>query len=309
MNNYNLSNLDIAAKKALETVLRPNFYIIIEPWVAQATSKQKNQIVYVQKIGSMVFDDIKATGLNAFGKAALTNEVKRSFDMAQTGLFLRRTNSEVVNAPQRGARDHFRNYESIQTHNACQRYFTSTRDGLAAQPFARLLEPRILRQLDQWEVFGSKAPPQLKAEVAQVLRSLEKQAIVMPTYPQIVRQSTQTLRGPILHEYSERYKTVAHQRQDAIRGKLEELQRTASEPTLHEREYMGLQAGIQEVGGQTIFLQDLPPIQYSKAKKKSTMCSINFAGGSQDMATTYMRHYIGAQHPRQGLQRKMQQTM
>ena len=32
---YNLTNLDIAAKKALEEILRPTALKIIEPWLAQ----------------------------------------------------------------------------------------------------------------------------------------------------------------------------------------------------------------------------------------------------------------------------------
>merc|ERR1719213_1444308 len=129
----------------------------------------------------MVFTDIKATGPNAYGKAAFLAETKASVDMAQTSFHIRRSNSEVLNAPQRMARDHFRDYEPVQSNAATQRYFTCEQDGPTAQPFSRLLKPKTVQQLDQWQVFGN-ATPQMKADVCAVLRTVEMQYSSMPTY-------------------------------------------------------------------------------------------------------------------------------
>lgn len=211
MNSYNLTNLDIAAKAGLEEILRPTAFKIIEPWLAQATQKQKKQILFVQGISRMVFTDIKATGPNAYGKAAVLAETKASVDAGQNQFHIRRTNSEHINQPQRQARDHFRDYEAVQTNNAVQRYFICEQDGPAAQPFSKVLKPKSVQQLDQWQVFGS-ATPQLKADVCAVLRTVEMQHSSMPTYFGMLNETPKMDRGPFLFEFSKRHQTYATRR-------------------------------------------------------------------------------------------------
>jgi len=290
MNSYNLTNLDIAAKKALEEILRPSAMKVVEPWLAQATAKQKKQILFIQGISRMVFTDIKATGPNAYGKAAILAETKASVDMAQTSFHIRRSNSEVLNAPQRMARDHFRDYEPVQSNAATQRYFTCEQDGPTAQPFSRLLKPKTVQQLDQWQVFGN-ASPQMKADVCAVLRTVEMQCSSLPTYWTMLNECKGMERGPFLFEFSKRHQTYAMRKAETFRNKLGELQRTASEPTLHEKEYYAAQALIDRPGGDIPELMDEPRIQYQKAMKAASQCKINFAGGSSELTSTYKRHY------------------
>merc|ERR1719201_708693 len=267
MNSYNLTNLDIAAKKALEEILRPSALKIIEPWLAQATSKQKKQILFVQGINRMSFTDIKATGPNAYGKAAILAETKRSVDSAQNQY-----------------------YEPVQTNSATQRYYICEMDGPSAQPFAAHLKPKTVSQLDQWQVFGNAAP-QLKADVCAVLRTLNLQFSSMPTYAMLSASMPSMERGPLLYEYSQRFKTAAEKKADLLRTKLDTLQRTVSEPTLHEKQFYKEVAQIEVPGGDIIELMDEPRIQYKKAQKAASVCKINFAGGSAEQTTTYRRNF------------------
>jgi len=290
MNSYNLTNLDIAAKKALEEILRPSALKIVEPWLAQATSQQKKQILFVQGINRMTFTEIKATGPNAYGKAAIHAETKHSVDSAQNTYYVRRSNSEVLNAPQRKARDHFRDYEPVQTNSATQRYYICEMDGPSAQPFAAHLKPKTVSQLDQWQVFGNAAP-QLKADVCAVLRTLNLQFSSMPTYAMLSASMPSMERGPLLYEYSQRFKTAAEKKADLLRTKLDTLQRTVSEPTLHEKQFYKEVAQIEVPGGDIIELMDEPRIQYKKAQKAASVTKINFAGGSAEQTTTYRRNF------------------
>jgi hypothetical protein len=289
MNSYNLTNLDIAAKKALEELLRPYALKIIEPWLAQSSQKHKKQILFVQGVNRMVFTDVKATGPNAYGKAAVLAQTKMSVDAHQNTYYIRRSNSEVINKPQRAARDHFRDYEPVQTNNATGRYYICEQDGPAKQPFAAILQPKVVSQLDQWQVFGG-ATPQVKAEVVAVLRTLELQFQSMPTYGTMAA-TMKMERGPLLFEYSRCHATQAERKAETLRGKLMDLQRTASEPTLHERLFFEEVAKIEVPGGDIPELMDDPKIQYKKAQKAASVCKINFAGGSADATTTYMRNY------------------
>jgi hypothetical protein len=290
MNSYNLTNLDIAAKKALEEILRPSALKIIEPWLAQSTSKQKKQILFVQGINRMTFTDIKATGPNAYGKAAILAETKHSVDSAQNTFYIRRSNSEVLNAPQRQARDHFRDYEPVQTNKATQRYYICDMDGPSAQPFSALLKPKTREQLDQWQVFGSAALP-AKADVVAVLRTLELQYSSMPTYASMCSTMSDMERGPLLYQFSQRFKTGAERKAELLRTKLDTLHRTASEPTLHEKQFYKEVAQIEVPGGDIVELMDEPRIQYKKAQKAASVCKINFAGGSAEQTTTYRRNF------------------
>jgi hypothetical protein len=290
MNSYNLTNLDIAAKKALEEILRPTAFKIIEPWLAQSSQKQKKQILFVQGINRMVFTDIKATGPNAYGKAAVLAETKMAVDAAQNAYYVRRSNSEVINKPQRMARDHFRDYEPVQTNSATGRYYICDHDGPAAQPFAAILKPKVVTQLDQWQVFGG-AQPQIKSDVVAVLRTLDLQFQSMPTYATMTATFQQMERGPLLFEYSRRHATQAERKAETLRNKFAALQRTASEPTLHEKVFYEEVAKIEVPGGDIPELMDEPMIQYKKAQKAASVCKINFAGGSAEATTTYARHF------------------
>lgn len=290
MNSYNLTNLDIAAKKALEEILRPVAFKLIEPWLAQASQKQKKQILFVQGISRMVFTDIKATGPNAYGKAAILADPKFSVDAGQNNYYIRRTNSEHINAPQRAARDHFRDYEPVQTNGSVSRYFICEQDGPAAQPFAKVLKPKCVQQLDQWQVFGT-ATPQYKAEVCAVLRTVEMQYTSMPTYTSMQGETPEMEKGAFLFEFSKRHQTYAQRRADGLQRKLYDLQRTSSEPTLHEKEYFRDVALIDRPGGDMPELMDEPRIQYQKAIKAASQCKINFAGGSSETVSTYQRHF------------------
>jgi hypothetical protein len=290
MNSYNLTNLDIAAKKALEEILRPSALKIVEPWLAQATSKQKKQILFVQGINRMSFHDIKATGPNAYGKAAILAEKKHSVDSAQNTFYVRRSNSEVLNLPQRQARDHFRDYEPVQTSTATQRYYICEMDGPSAQPFAALLKPKTNSQLDQWQVFGNVAL-QLKADVCAVLRTLDLQYSSMPTYASLSATLPSMERGPLLYQYSQRHTNAAAKKAELLQTKLDSLHRTVSEPTLHEKQFYKEVAQIEVPGGDIIELMDEPRIQYKKAQKAASVCKINFAGGSAEQTTTYRRNF------------------
>jgi len=290
MNAYNLTNLDIDAKKTLEAILRPSAHRVIEPWLAQSTQKQKKQILIVRDIATMIFDDIKPTGANAYGKPAVLRNIKSSVDLGQQQFYMRRSNSEVLNRPQREARDHFREFEPVQTNSAVQRYYICDQDGPRQQPFSKLLKPQIVNQLDQWQVFGG-ATPQLQAEVCQILRTLDLQSAGMPTYATMQASLPGMARGPLLHQYSRRHQLTAMRRNESFQTKLEGLQRTASEPTIHEHEFTRALAQIKVPGGDAIELQDLPPIQYAKARQANSVCKINFAGGSQDPVSSYTRHY------------------
>jgi hypothetical protein len=163
-------------------------------------------------------------------------------------------------------------------------------DGPSAQPFAALLKPKTNSQLDQWQVFGNAAL-QLKADVCAVLRTLALQFSSMPTYATLSATSPSMERGPLLYEYSQRHKSAAEKKADLLRTKLDTLHRTASEPTLHEKQFYKEVAQIEVPGGDIIELMDEPRIQYRKAQKAASVCKINFAGGSAEQTTTYRRNF------------------
>jgi hypothetical protein len=238
----------------------------------------------------MRFTDIKATGPNAYGKAAILAETKHSVDSAQNTFYVRRSNSEVLNHPQRQARDHFRDYEPVQTNSATQRYYICDMDGPSAQPFSSHLKPKTVSQLDQWQVFGNAAQ-QLKADICAVLRTLDLQFTSMPTYDSLSRSMPGMERGPLLYEYSRRHTAAAEKKAELLRTKLDTLSRTVSEPTLHEKQFYKEVAMIEVPGGDIIELMDEPRIQYRKAQKAASVCKINFAGGSAEQTTTYRRNF------------------
>lgn len=278
--------------------MRPNQLVIVEPWLTQATAKQKRQICRVSKVMEQVFDDIKPIGANAFGKPSLVAVPKDALDAAQAKMFIRRSNSEVINRPQRAARDHFRDHETIQTNQAVQRYFIASQDGVAAQPFAKVLKREVVQKLEEWQVYGRENQGEM-AELCQVLRTLVKQVAEVTTFMQHSVSYNKThakssARGPMLYDYSQRFNRAEALRRDMIETKMAALSRAQSEPTLYEQEMSRDMAAIKFPGGDRPGLQDAPTIQYMKAKEAATQCKINFAGGAQDLSTSYERHFV---HP------------
>merc|ERR1719235_1009181 len=45
MNHWNLSSLDVTAKRSLEVLVRPSFFRAIQPWMARATKDMKQRII------------------------------------------------------------------------------------------------------------------------------------------------------------------------------------------------------------------------------------------------------------------------
>jgi len=299
MNSYNLTNLDLAAKKSLQDLLRPHHLVIVESWLTQATTKMKRQICRVAKVMDMIFDDIQPIGANAFGKPSLVKIPKDAMDACQAKMFIRRSNSEVINRPQRVARDHFRDHEHILTNAAVSRYFVTSQDGVAAQPWAKFLKREVVQKLEEWQVYGKASPAEM-AEVCSVLRTIGKQVGEVPTYMQHSVMHGKTTepgspaaaRGPMLYEYSQRFNRADAAKRDLIESKYATLQRAQSEPTLYEQEMAREMAAIKVPGGDIPRLMDPPTIQYMKMQEAAAQCKINFAGGAQDLSTTYQRHYI-----------------
>merc|ERR1719235_124643 len=45
MNHWNLSSLDVTAKRSLETLVRPCYFRAIQPWMARASKDMKQRII------------------------------------------------------------------------------------------------------------------------------------------------------------------------------------------------------------------------------------------------------------------------
>lgn len=286
MNDQNLTNLDIACKKCLTTVLRPQLYNVIEPWMYTASNKDKRQVCDLAKIasGGVHVNEKDATCVNIFGKTTPLNHNHQALDRVQGDLYLKQCNSDEINGPLERRRSHFRDYEPIPSGAAVTHYFSLNNSPLKKEPYAKLLNAKSQANLEKWQCHGYHNEYFRRAQVVQTLRNLDRAVNSLPTYTEHLLRNPRLTSGPranALFQYSKK--------QDYIPP----LRRTESAPEVIEENLAEDPeiVKIKQPGGYRVNLQDTSKVQFLKNKERSMTCKVTMMGGSGAYQSTYTGSY------------------
>ncbi|KAF4658289.1 hypothetical protein FOL47_008095 [Perkinsus chesapeaki] len=184
MIHYNLSALDVVCKEALEAILRPKYFRLIQPWLAISMDGDKEVLAQLSEV---LVDPTVALGPRSLPNAynlskSLAHQVQGSLDAEQlregkpSGPRCKCVSSKAV------TRDIYKNADDIY------RAFALENRPLRSLPFAHILTPTALNKIEEWQVSsqGSTAWPN-KAALERVLRNIWMFDASMPTYTGLLR--------------------------------------------------------------------------------------------------------------------------
>lgn len=286
MNDRNLTNLDIACKKCLTQVLRPQLYTVIEPWMNTASSKEKREVLALAKVarGDVHVNPRNATTVNVFGKTTPLNHNHQALDRVQGDLYTKQCNSDDVNKPLEQRRLHFKDYEPIPSGANVKHYFSLNNSPLKKEPYAKLLNAKSQGNLEKWQCHGYHKEYFKRAQVVQTLRNLDRAVNSLPTYTDQLLRNPQLANGPrsdALFQYSKKEDYVPP------------LRKTESAPQIPQdtTESDMVMMSIKRPGGYRVELQDGQRVQFLKNKERSMTCKVTMMGGSGVYASTYTTSY------------------
>uniref|UniRef100_A0A0G4I9F0 Uncharacterized protein n=1 Tax=Chromera velia CCMP2878 TaxID=1169474 RepID=A0A0G4I9F0_9ALVE len=180
MAHYNLDNLDVACKQSLEALLKPKYLSVIEPWMVNASNRQKRVI---EMIGGVVgcncvrsrrletqhntWDLMKSTANTG---NALDKRQDEKFDrsiMCQYGLI--QGGHPPVTSP-----------VTFRNRNDLEASYVLENKKLTDESFSSILAPKALRKLLEWQIYeGSQAQ---RSAVVDVLTSIKSCIALQPNY-------------------------------------------------------------------------------------------------------------------------------
>lgn len=288
MNYENLTNLDIACKKCLTKVLRPQLYNVIEPWMQTASSKDKRQVLDLAKIatGGVQVNPKNATTVNIFGKTTPLNHNHQALDRMQGDLYTKQCNDDAINRPLEQRRSHFREYEPIPSGASVNHYFSLNNSPLKKEPYAKLLNSKAQQQLENWQCHGYHNEHFKRAQVVQTLRDLDRAVNTLPTYTDHLLRNPVLERGPrsnALYQYSKKQDYVPPMRRIESAPVMSTIQDSSAQDEIV--------AMIKRPGGYRVLLQDPVKVQMLKNKERSMTCKVTMMGGSGVNESTYTGSY------------------
>ncbi|CBZ53815.1 conserved hypothetical protein [Neospora caninum Liverpool] len=170
MDKYRLTNLDVACQNALQVLVKPRFYYLIEPWLMNAKEQQKKALImaadYVEGKSSGTL--LPAVHKNRHGLRRPKETCFRSLDQVQHV-------EERPNVLKReGTKNQVRLASEVAEHNSL------TLQPVQQQEYAFLLHPVASAKIEDWQVTEGTAED--KAMLAEALKSLMLLRETLPGY-------------------------------------------------------------------------------------------------------------------------------
>mmetsp|Transcript_12717 Transcript_12717/g.30428 ORF Transcript_12717/g.30428 Transcript_12717/m.30428 type:complete len:264 (+) Transcript_12717:49-840(+) len=258
MNNWNVSNLDVAAQKTLFEVLKPKHYGSIAPVLMTASDADKRSIAKLSKIIHPEASNVprlnQAVQQNPLGLSCRASSAPRTIDRSQMDVH--------TGAPP--SREHFARYDPMHSSDSVKRYFLLNTERVSSQPFSSLLQKSAMKAMERWQVEQGN-----DAERAELVSSLRRIQLMRDRLPQ----------------YSNDRGSVSESLYNSSRRK-QGLHRDILEQAAAERESRFL-ASMPPPS----YAQPGEMSEFERNKEKSTKTSIAFQGKSSGAMTTYQRFH------------------
>lgn len=267
----NPTNLDIACKKCLIQVLRPQLYNVIEPWMSSASAVDKSRVCQLAKIarGEVAIDDKKASVLNQFGKKTPLDYRYQALDRAQNDLYTRKCNDGDVNGKLEKRRNHFQKYVEVPSSQSVNNYYKMNNAPLKQEPWARLLNSQAQKNLEMWQNHGYHDDYKIRSQVVESLRNLDRAVEFLPNYNDVCRVAKEHGGNPLYMDSKKPQWVPPLRRVESSPAVLE------PPPGVHPEV-----AKIKQPGGYRVQLVDHVKIQFLKNKERSMTCKVVMMGGN-----------------------------
>eukprot|EP00440_Ansanella_granifera_P011894 gb/GFBE01012926.1/.p1 GENE.gb/GFBE01012926.1/~~gb/GFBE01012926.1/.p1 ORF type:complete len:317 (+),score=58.40 gb/GFBE01012926.1/:1-951(+) len=295
------TNLDLDCKAALQEILRPSNYGVINPWMQSASSGMKRDMVQLARVVREAgLRDRKPETMAKMGKiVVVTNPAGRqrdskaipmTADRAQQELLRVRSGSDVKDPAIQKQRRYVAGYSEIPSTHSVADFYRLTHAPVHMEESTKVLTDQARARLQKWQVMGPEGNPNASAEIMRSLRSIAEAVARLPTYSEhsMTRQpGTQGLKES-LFEYSKindpRGSKILKQPSLTRR-----MPHSSSAPAIL-RPVIDPEAieGISKPGGYVVKLMDQTPLQLMKNVARSRQSQVQMSGGRSDWKTTSM---------------------
>lgn len=298
------TNLDLECKAALQQILKPSNFEVIEPWMKSASTVSKRDMVQLAGLAKGASTEslprygtistVPEVVQNPYGRNRPANVIPCTADRLQQDLLRVRCGSEVKDPAVEAKRRYFNRYAAIPDVSSVGDFSRLKTMPVHLDEAAKVLSTDTRRKLQQWQVQGAEKSPEATAEMMRSMRSLSEAVHLLPTFQEhsLSRKSGGKGCTESLFEYSKVVpkgtRTLKMSASDS------RLLSCRSAPILRkpffEPEEM---ESIDKPGGYTVKLTDKVEIQRIKNTKKALQSKINQFGGRIEYETSYeaMTHH------------------
>jgi hypothetical protein len=304
--------LDTDCKEALQQLLKPGNLGMIVPWMKTASPQEKRDVVtlgrIVREADSHLQTPAKAWAAsqeqvvtNRQGRARLANTVPVSADRAQQDLLRNRHGQDKKDPEIQRRRDFFQSFAPVPTVGSVSDFYAMAMGGpIVNDPAMNVLDGKVRRKLDMWQVRGPEKEKEAAARAVRSLRSVSSAVNSLPTYSEHTanhiamnsKPGKNTLSGQAhlncLYEYSKAVPKDHDKRVLLSAGSQQELhlqrqilQNSSSAPALPRR-----LTGDELCVGQIGYFEGAE-LQMRKIRERSVRSKIPNSGGAGNWATTY----------------------
>lgn len=286
------SNLDLACKAALQQILRPSNYPVINPWMMSASTAMKRDMVQladtVKRAGEMPSPAVKLVQ-NPSGRLRSASAIPMTADRVQADLQKNRSISDQRDTALQEERKYYQRFSRIPSTDSVADFHRLSHAPVHMEESTKVLSEQARRRLMQWQLHGPEQNHHVSAEIMRSLRSISSAVDRLPSYVDAQRTRQPGSQGlkDSLFDYS---KTTSHAGTRVLKGVplLKRTPHSSSAPALH-RPLISTDDldAIGRPGGYVVKLMDNTPLQTIKNTKRAMQSQVSVSGAACDFMSTY----------------------
>jgi len=209
------SNLDNSCKDALHKLLKPTNYGAIAPWIQEARTQEKRDMVKLGEIAASGGNGIthpiswlpehqERTVMNDAGRQRLAKSIPVTADRIQHDLHKNKCGGDAKDMHLEKRRQWFKNQDQVPNVNSMGDFFHLKDNPVYHNEVSQVLTESAKRALARWQVDGPEKGAGTSANVMRSLRSITDAVARIPRYNDHVRNQPSGPHGrkDILYDYS-----------------------------------------------------------------------------------------------------------
>lgn len=290
-----LSHLDIDCKEALQQLLRPSYYGIINPWMGSASTRQKQDMILLKKRmeeadrpgkNPYLMADVGKIQItsNPWGRERESNVIPVTADRIQADLLRNQSGAEQRDVRREKERQYMARYSEIPSTASVADFFQLSKTPVLEHPTMKVLTDRVRGKLKHWQVLGPERNPHEAAEMMRGLQTLAAACERLPSYSEYSATSSTKVHerlfgySQVVPRGNRTLKAVPKLRRSPLSSSAPILLRPLLDPSELE--------AISRPGGTAVQLNDCEPLQRMKNIARSSQSQVQMSMGPTDWSTT-----------------------
>jgi len=295
------TNLDLYAKDALHKLLKPCNYPAVMPWINEASTSEKRDVVKLAELSASGGSGVKhpqswlqapqqATATNDRGRTRIAGAQQISGDRLQHDLLKNKCGFDKRDPHKEKRRQFFQSWTDIPSVDSVGDFFHLKDNPVQANPIASVLTESARRGLQRWQISGPEQGMGTAANAMRALRSVHDAVKRIPQYKEHLREQRPGAQGArdLLHDYG----TICPRGSRTLMGGPyarpdRYLVHSSSSPAIL-KPIVGpdMVEKISLPGGYVVALNDVVPLATLKNRERNNSSNVGSVGGSQEYSTS-----------------------